>query len=126
MVQFIVIDTIRLKRQMEPRMARYLPELLNSLGLIDVTDKLVSVPLGSWGLDLGVLWRNNTEAFAESTAPLLSRVMDISVDEYKAHWQVYFDELVGRKPFSNVHAAWGRVSDDPNCAIDWSLCPPLS
>ncbi|KAL9543450.1 hypothetical protein MBANPS3_008109 [Mucor bainieri] len=125
-----LIEAIRLKRQMEPRLARHLPDLLKTVGLIDVSSKLVSIPLGSWGLDLGELWKQNMEKFADSTAPLLSKLAGISVNEYRRQWHNLIDEVRDKKAFSNIHAAWGRKPldyDDGNeIAIDWTLCPPFS
>ncbi|KAL0139208.1 hypothetical protein V8B55DRAFT_1521864 [Mucor lusitanicus] len=116
-----LIEATRLKRQMEPRIARHLPDLLKTVGLIDVSSKLVSIPLGSWGLDLGELWKQNMEKFADSTAPLLSKLAGVSVSEYRRQWHSLIDEA-----FSNIHAAWGRKPLDYDggneIAIDWTLC----
>ncbi|KAK4515850.1 uncharacterized protein ATC70_010808 [Mucor velutinosus] len=125
-----LIEAARLKRQMEPRIARHLADLLKTVGLIDVSSKLVSIPLGSWGLDLGELWKQNMEKFADSTSPLLSKLTGVSVSEYRRQWYNLLDEVRDKQAFSNIHAAWGRKPldyDDGNViAIDWSLCPPFS
>jgi hypothetical protein len=78
---------------MEPRIARQLPDLMKAVGLIDVSSKLVSIPLGSWGLDLGVLWKHNLEMFADSTAPLLSKLVGVSASTYKRQWYELIEEL---------------------------------
>lgn len=126
----LVIEATRLKRQMEPRIARHLPDLLKTVGLIDVSSKLVSIPLGSWGLDLGELWKQNMEKFADSTAPLLSKLAGVSVSEYRRQWHSLIDEVRDKKAFSNIHAAWGRKPLDYDggneIAIDWTLCSPFS
>lgn len=119
-----MIETARLKRQIEPRMARQLPELLKSGGLIDVSSKFVSLPVGPWGSDLGVLWKHNLESFADSTAPLLSRAIGLSPSAYRRRWHELLEEVKERKAFSNMHAAWGRKS--PTGTTDWSLCPALA
>lgn len=108
---------------MEPRIARHLPNVLKSIGLIDVSCKLVSIPLGSWGLDLGSLWKHNLEMFADSSSPLLSKLVGVSVSEYRRQWRDMFEEVKDQKPFSNIHAAWGRKPLDST--IDWSHCSPL-
>lgn len=109
---------------MEPRMARHLPDLLKNAGLIDVSAKLVSIPLGSWGLDLGSLWKHNMEMFAESTSPLLSKLMGISDTEYRSRWRDLLQEVQDKRAFSNIHAAWGIKSESSTSAIDWSLWSP--
>ncbi|KAI9273884.1 hypothetical protein EDC94DRAFT_111997 [Helicostylum pulchrum] len=120
-----LLETVRLKRQMEPRMARHLPDLLKKAGLIDVSAKLVSIPLGSWGLDLGSLWKHNMEMFAESTSPLLSKLVGISDAEYRSRWRDLLQEVQGKRAFSNIHAAWGIKSESTTSAIDWSSWSPL-
>ncbi|KAG2211641.1 hypothetical protein INT47_008738 [Mucor saturninus] len=103
-----LLQTAREKRNMEPRMALYLPDMLKSAGLIDVSSKLVSIPLGSWGLDLGSLWKHNMEMFADSSSPLLSKLVGISESEYRRRWRDMFEEVKDKKAFSNIHAAWGQ------------------
>lgn len=103
-----MLQTAREKRNMEPRMALYLPDMLKSAGLIDVSSKLVSIPLGSWGLDLGSLWKHNMEMFADSSSPLLSKLVGISESEYRRRWRDMFEEVKDKKAFSNIHAAWGQ------------------
>ncbi|RCH80544.1 hypothetical protein CU098_006693 [Rhizopus stolonifer] len=121
-----LINTIREKRKMEPRMACHLPDLLKAMGMADVSSKLVSIPFGSWGLDLGVLWKNNIESFAESTAPLFSKLVGCTPAEYRQKWRTLIEEAKDRKAFSNIHAAWARKpADYKQDAIDWSLCPPF-
>ncbi|KAG1323495.1 hypothetical protein G6F62_009631 [Rhizopus arrhizus] len=107
----------------EPRMATHLSDLLKAVGLEDVSTKLVSIPMGEWGLDLGVLWKNNLESFAESTSPLMSKMMNITVAEYMERWRVYMEEAKETKPFTNVYAVRGTkpLNDPPT--VDWSLCP---
>ncbi|CAO0795362.1 unnamed protein product [Mucor circinelloides] len=125
-----LLEAARLKRQMEPRIARHLADLLKTVGLIEVSSKLVSIPLGSWGLDLGELWKQNMENFADSTSPLLSKLVGVSVNEYRNQWHSLIHEVRDKKAFSNMHAAWGRKPLDYDAgnqiAIDWSLCPPFS
>ncbi|ORE20377.1 hypothetical protein BCV71DRAFT_85580 [Rhizopus microsporus] len=108
----------------EARMAAYLADALKALNLEDVNCKSVSIPLGEWGLDLGVLWKHNLEAFAESTSPVLSQMLNISVTEYKERWRDYFEEVKETKSFTNVYSVWAKVPLDYNPDnIDWSLCP---
>ncbi|KAI8346741.1 hypothetical protein BD560DRAFT_338656 [Blakeslea trispora] len=122
-----LIETIRQKRQMEPRMACYLSDLLKAIGAVEISSKLVSIPYGSWGLDLGILWKNNMESFAESTAPLFSKILGCTAAEYIARWRVLREEADKEKCFTNFHAAWGRKPDGYNSetAVNWSLCSPF-
>ncbi|KAI9245266.1 hypothetical protein BY458DRAFT_485112 [Sporodiniella umbellata] len=113
------------KLNYEPRMAIYLEDLLKAAGLVDVATKSVSIPLGEWGLDLGILWKHNLEGFAESTSPLLSRMIGLSVDEYKDRWRDFLVESEEFKPFTNTHAAWAKKPDNYTNNADWTLCPPL-
>lgn len=107
----------------EPRMATHLSDLLKAVGLEDVSTKLVSIPMGEWGLDLGVLWKNNLESFAESTSPLMSKLMNITVAEYMERWRVYMEEAKETKPFTNVYAVRGTKPLNGPPTVDWSLCP---
>lgn len=118
----------REKRQLEPRMATYISDLLNFIGLTDVSSKLVSIPLGSWGLDLGELWKKNLEMFIDATSPLMSQVVGLSVAEYKEQWNNSMTESQANKPFSNLHAAYGRKPLHPLDLdhIDWSIFPPFT
>jgi hypothetical protein len=118
----------REKKQLEPRMATYISGLLEFVGLIDVSSTLVSIPIGSWGLDLGELWKKNLEMFVESSSPLLSQVMGITVEAYKEHWANSMKESQKNKPFSNLHAAYGRKPLHPLDLeqLDWSSFPPFA
>ncbi|CEI90721.1 hypothetical protein RMCBS344292_05036 [Rhizopus microsporus] len=100
------------KRNTEPRMACQLEKSLLDLGLVDVQSKFVSIPLGSWGLDLGNLWKQNFESFFDSAKPFLTELMEISGREYKRKVQAMLDEFNEYKPFSNIYLAWGRVPDE--------------
>jgi SAM-dependent methyltransferase len=121
---YIVLEATREKRHIEPRIACHLQDLLKAVGLVDVSSRLVSIPLGSWGQDLGVLWEQNVHNFSDSAAPVLSRLVGVSVSTYRRNWREMLEEVKDRKAFSNMHAAWGRKS--PTGTIDWSLCPSLS
>lgn len=115
---------------MEPRIARNLPDILKAIGMIDVSSKLVSIPLGSWGLDLGNLWKHNMEMFVEATSPLLSKLAGVSPSDYKQQWKVLLEEVKDKKAFTNIHAAWGKKplggpSNLDNITIDWSSVPPM-
>ncbi|CAO3671724.1 unnamed protein product [Rhizopus stolonifer] len=107
----------------EPRMAIYLEDLLKALGLEEIKPQSVSIPLGEWGMDLGMLWKNNIESFAESIEPFVSKLMNLSKEDYKDRWRVYFEEAQETKPFANAYAIWGKKPLDSSGVIDWSLCP---
>ncbi|KAI8985323.1 S-adenosyl-L-methionine-dependent methyltransferase [Pilobolus umbonatus] len=118
-----LLSILQDQRQMVPRMATQLPQALKALGLTEVDSTYVSIPLGSWGLDLGVLWKNNMEMFLDATGPLLSKIAGIPQKEYKQRWREMLDTQ-GLKPFNNIHCAWGKKPIDG--VIDWNLCPLLS
>lgn len=107
------------KLGVEPRIARQLPELLTESGWVDVQSRLVSIPLGSWGLDIGNLWQQNLEAFVQAVRPGVMEALGISFKEYREMWSAISDELeeADCKAFSNVHAAWAR-KPDPHYTYD--------
>lgn len=123
-----VLNVVRQRRQLEPRMANKLAHFLKIAGLADVSSKLVSIPLGSWGLDLGELWKRNYEMFVDSTSPLLSKLAGKTPQEYKQEWETFMKESEPQKPFSNLYAAYGRKPSYPINfdTIDWSLFTPPS
>ncbi|KAG0173245.1 hypothetical protein DFQ28_010262 [Apophysomyces sp. BC1034] len=114
-------EATRQKLHTEPRIGLHLVDLLKAVGLENVDSRLVSLPLGPWGLELGGLWQQNMETFAEATMPLLVSILGISMAECKKHWEDFRDELEDRKAFSNIHAAWGCKPEGP-VTIDWEQC----
>ncbi|ORZ25748.1 hypothetical protein BCR42DRAFT_14064 [Absidia repens] len=94
-------------RNLDPFMASHIDTMLMENGLVNVTKKKISIPFGPWGLDIGVLWQQNLEAFIEASAPALGLALGISAAEYIAGWQEYKDELKYVKAFANVYAVWG-------------------
>lgn len=48
------------------------------------------------------------EGFAESLSPLLSKMMSLSIAEYKDRWCEFLKESKDLKPFTNAYAAWTR------------------
>jgi hypothetical protein len=95
-------------RKLDPFMASHIDTVLIEHGLVNVERKKISMPLGAWGLDIGVLWQQNLEAFIEASAPALGLAMGISAAECKILWKGYKDELDHVKAFTNVHAVWGQ------------------
>ncbi|ORY98921.1 hypothetical protein BCR43DRAFT_488413 [Syncephalastrum racemosum] len=98
------------KLGVQPHIARQLPEILVETGWVDIESRHVSIPLGNWGLDIGILWQQNLEAFVQAVRPGMSEAMDISFSQYKEMWSAISEELERDdcKAFSNVHAAWAR------------------
>lgn len=96
----------------EPRIACRLEQMLSNIGLVDIQCKFVSIPVGSWGLDIGHLWKENYEAFFESAKPFLIEMMDISSREYKKQMRIVMEELDEYKTFTNVYLIWGRVPNE--------------
>lgn len=118
---------MRQRKQLEPRMASQLADFMKIAGLVDVSSKLVSIPLGSWGLDLGELWKKNYEMFVASTSPLLSKLVGKTDAEYKQQWETFLLESEHQRPFSNLYACYGRKPAHPIDFdnIDWSSFAPL-
>lgn len=100
------------KRDIDVRVTSQLDQMLSDAGLLDIQTKFVSVPIGSWGLDIGNLWRQNYELFFESAQSILVELMEMSHSEYKRKVDAMMDELNEYKPFSNIHLVWGRVPGD--------------
>lgn len=107
----IVHNSLRDERGYEPRIACQLEKLLSDLDLEDITVRYVSVPVGSWGLDIGHLWEQNFDAFLESARPFLVDKMQISNAVYKANSKKLKDELKSGqfKAFNNIYVVYGRV-----------------
>ncbi|KAI8076869.1 uncharacterized protein BX664DRAFT_344142 [Halteromyces radiatus] len=95
-------------KKLDPHMASHMDIVLEENGLVNVKKKKISMPFGPWGLDIGVLWQQNLEAFIEASAPALGQALGISSEECKAMWQDFKDELVHVKAFTNVYAVWGQ------------------
>ncbi|KAI8053161.1 uncharacterized protein B0P05DRAFT_561826 [Gilbertella persicaria] len=105
-----ILDAIKSKRGNDGRITLQFERLLNNLDLEDVTVKFVSIPIGSWGLDIGNLWGQNFYAFLESAGTFLVDLMQMTNAEYKKGTQGLREELESGeyKAFSNVYVAYGR------------------
>ncbi|KAG0181377.1 hypothetical protein DFQ28_000789 [Apophysomyces sp. BC1034] len=101
-------EACREKRGTDLRMACRLRELLNTAGLEDVEERFVSIPIGCWGLDIGVLWKENFEEFVSAAQPFLANNLSVSASVSKQRWRETAEELKTTKTFSNVHVAWAR------------------
>jgi hypothetical protein len=95
-------------RRLDPFMASHIDILLEQNGAVNIEKKKVSMPFGRWGLDIGILWQQNLEAFIEASAPVFSSALGISAAECISMWQEYKDELDHVKAFANVYAVWGQ------------------
>ncbi|KAL9548242.1 hypothetical protein MBANPS3_005769 [Mucor bainieri] len=104
-------NALRDQRGYEPRIACHLERLVTDLDLEDITVKYVSVPVGSWGLDIGHLWEQNFDAFLESARPFLVDKMQISNATYQANTKKLKEELKSGefKAFNNIYVVYGRV-----------------
>jgi len=71
----------------------------------------VSLPVGSWGLDIGHLWEQNFDAFFESARPFLVEKMQITNATYQANTKKLKEELKSGefKAFNNIYLVYGRV-----------------
>ncbi|KAG0742856.1 hypothetical protein G6F57_010436 [Rhizopus arrhizus] len=108
----LVEKVMKEKRDIDVRVTSQLDQMLSAAGLLDIQTKFVSVPIGSWGLDIGNLWRQNYELFFESAQSILVELMGMSHSEYKRKVDAMMDELNEYKPFSNIRLVWGRVPGD--------------
>lgn len=79
------------------------------IGLIEIETRFVSVPVGSWGLDIGLLWEENLNSFLETVRPYLLETMQITDEQFKKDRAVFQNELKNVKAFNNICVAWGRI-----------------
>ncbi|KAF7725143.1 hypothetical protein EC973_000395 [Apophysomyces ossiformis] len=90
------------------RVARQMKEMLETAGLHEVEGRFVSIPIGCWGLDIGILWKENFDEFMRAAQPFLTSHLGLSSSEFKQKWRDTVEELNQCKTFSNIHAAWGH------------------
>ncbi|KAL0095625.1 hypothetical protein F4703DRAFT_1729062 [Phycomyces blakesleeanus] len=112
----------RERRKGEPRIACYINELLLAVGFQDIKTTMVSVPVGAWGLDIGLLWQHNVDAFIQASMPLMVNVLQMSPSEFKRRWRETCDEVNDSKTFTNIHCGWAQKPVDKPAITDWSLC----
>ncbi|KAI9307079.1 hypothetical protein BJ944DRAFT_262455 [Cunninghamella echinulata] len=93
---------------LDPYIAGNIDHLLKKHGLSNVSKKQISVPFGSWGLDLGILWQQNLEAFIAASTPAFAMALGITPNECKNMWHGYKSELDNVKAFTNVYAVYGQ------------------
>lgn len=96
------------------RVPCHLEQVLADAGLENIESRFVTIPVGSWGLDIGVLWEYNLVRFLESFKPFLSELMEVTEEEYEEQQKALTDELQDEniKPFNNIFIAWGKVKEN--------------
>ncbi|KAL0074512.1 hypothetical protein F4703DRAFT_1744957 [Phycomyces blakesleeanus] len=104
----IVLDTL----SVNTRAAMLLSEMLTEAGLSEVETKFVSIPNGSWGLDIGLLWEENWLAFTCSVAPYLLEVTNTTWEDLEELQNLPADERLNLKAFNNAYCCWGRKPFD--------------
>ncbi|KAI7866636.1 hypothetical protein BDF14DRAFT_1727998 [Spinellus fusiger] len=97
----------RNRHNINGRTALTLKEKLKNAGLTKIETKFVSIPIGSWGLDIGLLWKENYKSFMRAATPVLVELSEKPIDEFYKEWKEVFDELSEFRAFNNVHVAWG-------------------
>ncbi|GAA5812964.1 hypothetical protein MFLAVUS_006426 [Mucor flavus] len=95
------------------RISCHLEQVLADAGLENIESRFVTIPVGSWGLDIGVLWEYNLIGFLDSFKPFLSELMEVTEEEYEEQQKALTDELQDEniKPFNNIFIAWGKVKE---------------
>jgi hypothetical protein len=111
MLYYLVHGCLKNQRGTVPRIACQLDQLLTEIDLIEIKTRFVSVPIGSWGLDIGNLWEQNFDAFLEAARPLLVEMMQTTNQQYKKDFKKLKEELKSGqvKAFNNIHIAYGRI-----------------
>ncbi|KAI9246348.1 hypothetical protein BY458DRAFT_527978 [Sporodiniella umbellata] len=104
-----VCQNLKKHRNIKANAAIEMEQMLKSIGLVDIQSEFVSIPLGSWGLDIGCLWKENYDSFFKSAKPYLSDITGVSSKEFKSNMRIFEEELDEYKPFNNIHLVWGRI-----------------
>ncbi|CAO3615454.1 unnamed protein product [Cunninghamella blakesleeana] len=102
-------DIMKKTKGLDPYIAGNIDKLLERHGLTNVVKKQVSLPFGSWGLDIGILWQQNLEAFIAASAPAFAMALGVTPNECKEMWNGYKSELDHVKAFTNVYAVYAQV-----------------
>lgn len=82
---------------------------MSEINLIEIETRFVSVPVGSWGLDIGLLWEQNLYGFLEAMRPYLVEAMHITDEQYIKNTTAFQNEIQNVKAFNNICIAWGRI-----------------
>jgi hypothetical protein len=109
LIYCLVMDVWKETHSIDPKIAGKLENILTEAGLERVTTRFVSVPIGDWGLDIGVLWEQNFFTFLESAMPFLLNITNYSEAEYRAKKNLMKEEFKHYKSFMNIYVIWGYV-----------------
>ncbi|KAI9012678.1 hypothetical protein CLU79DRAFT_401163 [Phycomyces nitens] len=102
------IDMVLKTQNVNTRAAMLLSDMLTEAGLAEVETKLVSIPKGSWGLDIGLLWEENWLAFTCSVAPYLLEMTGTTWEDLEELQYIPPEEVAKLKSFNNAYCCWGR------------------
>ncbi|KAI7866902.1 S-adenosyl-L-methionine-dependent methyltransferase [Spinellus fusiger] len=97
-----------LKRGYNLNISSKLNRLLEWSGLESIESRYVSIPIGSWGLEIGTLWQQNVLALIDSLKPRLISDLKCSDEAWSNAWRDAIKIMTEEKVFSNIHACWGR------------------
>lgn len=106
---FLVHQCFEDKRGVDTKISRRLNQVLAEIDLIEIETRFVSVPVGSWGLDIGLLWEENLNGFLEALRPYLVDTMQVTDEQYKKDRAAFQTEIQNVKAFNNICIAWGRI-----------------
>ncbi|KAL1917315.1 uncharacterized protein VTP21DRAFT_4971 [Calcarisporiella thermophila] len=95
-------------RGMEPLIAENLSEVLAEAGLTNIMSTFASVPVGSWGGELGTLWQENFIALNKSCRPWMNMVFGLRGREYRQLIQKLVAEFDLYKTYINLYVAAGQ------------------
>ncbi|ORX50123.1 hypothetical protein DM01DRAFT_1337793 [Hesseltinella vesiculosa] len=95
-------------KNLDINMASHLDEELRARGMCQVTKKQISLPFGAWGLDIGMLWQQNLEAFSVTSAPAIAMALGATPQQCLRMWERFRAELDHVKAFTNVYAVWAQ------------------
>ncbi|KAI8973877.1 hypothetical protein BDB01DRAFT_854142 [Pilobolus umbonatus] len=105
-----MFETLHNSHGLELSIAKELDALLTEAGLANVRSQFISVPIGPWGLDIGVLWKQNVESFIDAAKPFLLEAMNINAVEFRLRCKQFMDELNDCcKAFNNIYVVWGQA-----------------
>ncbi|KAL0080139.1 hypothetical protein F4703DRAFT_1872822 [Phycomyces blakesleeanus] len=105
----------------------YLNQLLDCAGFIDIGTRYVSIPIGSWGFEIGTLWKQNLASLVESLKPSILPGIECTEAEWDLEWKTALQKMEDEMKFTNIHVAWARKPlENEEKSPHWENCDILN